>query len=803
MSARIHTPLSGLAGDANILPRHPADAADWVWHPACAQGRTAFLRFVLEFVLHEPARVRAHISADQRYQLRIDGMDIGFGPDRCDLENWSVAGYELELGAGPHRAEALVWWLADGMLAGADGKNIKPPVAQTSWRGGFLFAAEGEFAALLNTGSAPWQVENLTQAVRLGPPRFPGPGVYHDIGPEFFTDGAAWINPDASVPAVTVTAGIQGNPHGVRRPGWRLATAALPEQRRERVRGGKLRAWEEKWNDGAVKEMERTTRRSSLQEAEDWHALFSSDGNVTIPAHAERTVMWDFEDYVCGYARLETEGGAGARVRVDWAEAPFEAVDSAAKGRRDEIDGKFFRGFGDEFFPTADAVVFPAFWWRSGRYLRVQVKTAAMPLRLRALEIVSTEYPFGGAARFCPDDAGFDAAMAMCERTLRACAHELWVDCPYYEQMAYVGDTRLAALAGYALFEDDRLSRRMLELFDSSRRGDGLVAERAPAGWAQTSVTYSLLWALMVRDFAWWRDDTAFVRACLRGVRAMLDEVAALCDGDGLLGLVPGWPFVDWVPGWKEGCGPGVREGDSSIVNLHWLLALRAATELEDAFGEPELALLDIRRADRAEMAVRKRYWSASDGLLRDTRDASAPFSEHAQALGLLAGLEPPGGRVRWADAWLARRDIVPATIYFSFYVLEALRLACRGGELHRRLGAWRGLADGGLLTLPESPEPTRSDCHCWGAHARWHAVASVAGVRPGASGFTRVVVEPLPGDFRKIEATVRHPRGLVGVALHRDGNAWRGRIVLPEGVGGEWRFAGEARHLHGGINHV
>lgn len=795
-SKRIFSPAIGLDADANIQPRHPADAAAWIWHPDCAEGRTAFLRFHLDFEITTRTTLRAHVSADQRFQLHIDGGEVGFGPDRCDIDAWSVHSYEITLDAGAHRIEALVWWLADKTLANP-GSKLKPPVAQSTWRGGFLFAGEGWLAPLLNTGAAAWRVTDMTAAVRLKAHSF---RVYHDIGPEFHVDGAAWNAATACTSAVIVAAGIKKNPHGVRRPGWRLTPSALPEQTRSRVTTGRVRAVLSEITDGPFRE----TVGSGTEE---WRKLFRGEHPLTIPPRTQCTVLWDFEDYICGYARISSDGGAESRVRIDWAESLYAGGANKHpddKGNRDEIDGKQFIGFGDEFFPDDGAVHFPTFWWRSGRYLRVTVSTAATPLTLRSFEVISTGYPFGDAAHFRSDNDALDKAFVNAIRTLRVSAHELWVDCPYYEQMAYVGDNRLTALASYALFSDDRLARRMIELFDRSRCADGFVAERVPGMWRQTSVTYSLLWVLMVRDFAWWRDDADFVRARLPGMRAMLDNVRTLCDRDGALAKIPGWPFVDWVPDWDQGCGPGMREGDSSIVNLHWLLALRAAVELEDFFGEPEFAVFYSRCADRVEAAVRNRYWSASDGLLRDTRDTTAPFSEHAQALGILAGIQSPGGMQAWVDAWLARDDLAQATIYFSFYPIEALHRAGRESAVAKKINKWHGIvSSAGLLTLPESPEPTRSDCHGWGAHVRWHAAATLAGVRPDAPGFARVVVEPQMGSLHEIDTQVRHPRGVINVSLRRAGEKLRASIELPGGVMGDLRMSGKSVPLHAGKNEL
>jgi hypothetical protein len=275
-----------------------------------------------------------------------------------------------------------------------------------------------------------------------------------------------------------------------------------------------------------------------------------------------------------------------------------------------------------------------------------------------------------------------------------------------------------------------------------------------------------------------------------------------LAGKNGLLEKLPGWSFVDWVPEWNNGCGPGVLEGDSSIVNLHWLLALRAHAELEGHFGEPELAKLATRRAERVAAAIVARYWDAGHGMLADTKGVST-FSEHAQALGVLAELPVSMSREGWVENWLAAPKLTRATIYFSFYVMEALALAGRGNELIACCDSWRDLPHRGLLTVPEAPEPTRSDCHGWGAHLRWHLAASIAGVRPAAPGFARVEVKPLFGPLTSIDVVGRHPRGDVACTLRNENGRLYGGIVLPEGVNGELYWNAKTQPLNPGKNEI
>lgn len=800
---RIHLPSDRHSADGNIRPGHPAERAFWIWSPSRGDKETACLRFGLDFEWAGGYPLRLHVSADQRFQLYLNGEPLSFGPDRSDPQHWAVATLECELPTGQHRLEALVWYIAEDPRASrmdpkhADGdlSSVNPPMAQMSHRAGFLLAGDSDLAAdVLDTGRAPWRCADLTAAFEMSGPQNLG---YHDIGPQFAFDLSLWRE-HARVEQETAVVGRPPvfNIHGVRSPGWALRSTDLPEQLRERVGGGRIRAvrpWLEDnapWQDGAGADVA------------GWQELVDGKASLRVPEDSAVEVLWDLDRYLCGYPDLIWSGGAGATLEFSWSETLFIPAENGIldvdtpRGHRGEVDGKVWLGYGDAYKPSgSEDEAAPALWWRSGRYLRLRVRTGGEALELKHVGILTTGYPLERAWQWSSSDSEWDAVMPLLARGMELGAHETWADSPFYEQMMYVGDNLMHALSNYVGYEDIRLTRRTLELLDWSRAGSlgGLIAERYPAGWRQESATYAMLFPLMLRNHLMWRGDFECLQARVPGMRQLIESLLALRGKDGLLKTVPGWPFVDWVGIWDQGCGPGVREGDSSIVNLHLVLALRAAAEIERALGESCLASRYESLASELMAKILERYWCNRDQVLRDTVGKAAT-SEHAHALALLSGLLEPEVAAACLRVLTQGRAEAKATIYFSYYILEALAAAGASDAFHGRLKFWRGLPGMGFTALPEMPDPCRSDCHGWGAHPFYHTYASIAGIRPAAPGFEQVCIRPMPAHLESFDLTMVHPKGALRMRYAAASDDFQ--VDLPAGVGGVLHWGGRVLPL-------
>ncbi|HZX01919.1 alpha-L-rhamnosidase C-terminal domain-containing protein [Kribbella sp.] len=745
-------------------------AARWIHaetgaDPSARAGRPAVVGFRLRVESAEAAEVVVHVSADERYELWVDGELVGRGPSRGDVAHWAYESYRLQLPAGGHWLAARVWSLGDDA-----------PLAQLSAGDGPTFFLAAEASGLdLDTGSADWQA-----AVLPGHGLRPK-GAGYGCGARHVSDGRAypWGWQTGDWPDATPAEACRSNRV--------LVPARLPAPVQRWFGGGRVRHVAEHPVGEPTRQRVVDPADHLEDEARDWQRLLDGTALV-LPPRMCRRVLIDLDQYVCAYPVLDLDGGRDAEVRLLWQESLYERNPQAGKGHRDVVEGKLFGrpgldedGIGDLFIAGGGHEQHSTLWWQSGRYVEVLVTTTTEPLTITGLRFRETHYPYEDRSRFTASDPRLARVGALAFRTLQACSHETTMDCPYYEQLQYAGDTRLQCLIAYATTGDDALARQALRAFAHSQQDDGLVLSRTPSRQSSPIPPFTLWWVAMVHDFALWRGDLAFVAELMPGVRAALDAHRRTVDDRGIFHAVHGWNFTDWVPGWEAGCPPGIVQdgevhadwpgpshGVSAVLHLQPALVARQAAQLETWLGGTSDQYTQL--ADRLLDAADEAFYDADRGLYADDL-AHTAFSEHAQSLALLAGAKYGETAVRTMlqdpPPGLAR-----TTVYFDHYLFEALHRIGRTDVLLDRLGLWYGLLDQGLRTVIEHPEPTRSDCHAWGAHPLYHYVATLLGVRPTAPGMTAVTVAPQLGGLEWAQASVPTPYGPLEVRAVAGGPA-------------------------------
>jgi len=504
-------------------------------------------------------------------------------------------------------------------------------------------------------------------------------------------------------------------------------------------------------------------------------------------------------------------GGSGARVSVAWAESlfvntPGDRWGNRPKDNRDAVEGKLFAGPADEFVPDGSlGRRFEPLWWQCGRYVELRVTTADSPLTLDGIELRETRYPGDLEARFASDDAGLDDLFAPCARTLQMCRHETFFDCPHYEQLQYLSDSCLVGLASAAMFANDKLFYKAIDIANASRQPTGFLRSRYPSREPQNIPTFTPPWVESVHQYALWGGAGGRVRRrLLPGVRASVEAYASHLNPDGLMAAPAGWNFFDWVPdaAWRFGVAPGGDTGVSPLLNWQFAYMLAMVEELETHLGEPEFAARARRLRQGITGRLVSKYWNNSRGLFAEDERGTL-FCEHSQALALLGGAELGAEvRDRLVQNLLHGDGLTRGAPFFAHYVIEACRTTGRGGEaLRGRLPLWFEMRAAGLVTTIEDTNipATRSDRHAWTAHPAFHCLATLLGIRPAAFGFERVRVAPQPAGLKRASGRCVHPRGSVDVALEVGQDHVRADVTLPDGVHGEFVMHGKQAALRPG----
>jgi len=152
------------------------------------------------------------------------------------------------------------------------------------------------------------------------------------------------------------------------------------------------------------------------------------------------------------------------------------------KGNRDEVEGKTFFGNPDVFRPDGGAHrMFRPLWWRTYRYVELSIETQGDPIIVEDFQGVYTAIHWNVAPASKPARKNWPGSWTSAGVPRRLCAHETYMDCPYYEQLQYGGDTRIQGLVSLYMTGDGRLIRNAIEQLNASRTGDDMTLGCAPS----------------------------------------------------------------------------------------------------------------------------------------------------------------------------------------------------------------------------------------------------------------------------------------------------------------------------------
>lgn len=744
-------PLAKSAPGEDLPADHLLAGCRAIWHPEAPRTGPVWCLFRRKLELGSAVSPSLlWFSASQRCRIWLDGELLAEGPPRSDRETWPYVAVALpRLPAGGHVMAAEVVHYGAGAGKG-----------QIGGKGFFLMATDAQALQTWRTDDPGWRcLHDSSRALWAGQPPEPGQprlkghraiGLGQQVDFSKHPDGWQRCDFDAAGwPSPRRLPEPHNNPWGNRSLGCHLVATRIPAMRRS------VREWARLIDDGL--------RPISLP--------------LALPEKSRLRMVADAGCVITAFPELAWRDGTDARVRLTSCEAPYDRATGDRRDRED-IAYAFLPGQEDELL-LADSGNWSPEWFRSFRYLVLDIETGEQAFVLERLQAVQSGFPLEYSLSMSINDGRpWQRLIAVNRNTMAACSHETFFDAPSWEQAQFPGDARIMARHHYIACNDDRLPSKAIADCAASRTPCGLLRSHWPSSFEQVISTYSLQWIGMLHDHWWYRGEPGALRPHLPVARGILQWFLDRQRPDGLLGRIDEAPFVEWA--FPAGCPEQGHDGGSSLLTAMLAEACAMLAALEPVAGYPELAPRWSKAAQCLRNAL-EHCWDAGRGLLRDHPEGG--FSVHAQVQAALAGFRDDATSGAIMERALADPDCrQPASLYYRAHLAEALRRVGRADLVLTLFDAWFRMLEAGATTWPETDDPnSRSDCHGWGCMVETEIVHSLFGLKPAEPGWRRIRFAPytaMPVDCR---LKILLPCGEVEVWRSAQDGDWR--IQAPVGI--------------------
>lgn len=512
--------------------------------------------------------------------------------------------------------------------------------------------------------------------------------------------------------------------------------------------------------------------------------------NLKIPSNEKVVMEIDAGELMTGYLTLGMTNGRNSTIRIKCAEGyePLESdIQRRIKDNREDSSGKLV-GESDTYYVAGSGndqyvETYEPFWFRTFRYVQLEVETSDEPLELQFFNYRETGYPLEVKATFESSDEQLNQLWDMSVRTLKRCMHETYEDCPYYEQLQYAMDSRLMMLFTYLTSADDRMPRRTINDFYRSRQSTGMLQSRYPSMQPQVIPSFALYWIDMIDEHYSFNGDKEIIETYRPAIIELLDWYHERLTPDGIVGVTSNrfWTYFDWVEAWPLGSPAESLDRPMYLLSFMYAASLRKASDLMRVTGWNDVATTMDERADHIGNALRKSAWNEDKKMFRDLPDTEI-YSQHTQVMAVLADVVKGKEAKELMERTLSE-EMNQVTLPFSYLLIQALK---KTGLHHRIFGLWdrwRAFLSQGLTTLPETEKNPRSDCHAWSSVPLAEFPSTILGVNIIKPASTKVEIEPQIGNLKWAKGSVATVQGMIDVSWWLEGDNFTIDVKVPTTV--------------------
>ncbi len=553
----------------------------------------------------------------------------------------------------------------------------------------------------------------------------------------------------------------------------------------------------------------------------DTHSLLHTNQvytRISKGSHNGVCIVVDFGIVRMGYITFSLYAEAGTTIDF----ANFELIDPNGIHHNDKACMRYTCSEGYQ--------TYTAHLPRGQRYMAMYISNFKKDVRLKYVGINEAICSVDSIGSFECDDYKLNRVFKMCTDSVLKCMADTYMDCPGYEQVYWVGDSKVTSEVNMLCFGRYDYDYNCLKLIGESmseqykavyRKGNQMYEDNKyltlPAYGTYVDgglPTWSFMWVLQIYDNYLHSGNKEYLLSLYPQMKKMLENCEHMMSDRYLFSMDGAWNLIEWANNDLLCCGE-VTASTALLAKCSYI-----AAELAEACDDGGMVDIYIKRAEKMKEAINKYCWSDKlQGYVDCPRDEESyriykdffenhymtpvAFDEYTKrerisqqtntivyicdcaisdraerceniiSLAESGEYEPSSPAAPRTNAEIVKIGS-PFFLYFTFKALEKMGETRIMQKIMIR--DYGKLLDYGTNTcweeFPRSETHwTRSICHAWGASPAIYLLKAVCGINAVEPGFEKFTFTPDLGDLTWVKASVATPYGPIYVHIDKNKN--------------------------------